>query len=141
MRVSIECVRIGKESWKMGGSRVKAEKWHEQPPDQEAVSADIIDLQSKLYLEVRAAFWKVLAFERDGMAIEAEAARQDCLKAAQQLRRSFDSHPKVGPDAADGMIAWAVHYARNDFANDLRHHTNWRDSHQWQPQALRRTQG
>jgi hypothetical protein len=118
-----------------------AEQWHEQPPDQESVSADIIDLQSKLYSEVRATFWKVLACEHDGMTIEAEAARQDCLKAAQKLRRSFDFSPSVGPDAADGMIAWAVHYARNDFANDLRHQTNWRDSHEWQPQSLRRTRG
>ncbi len=125
----------------MGGSDVKAEKWHEQPPDLQPVSAEVIDLQSKLYAEVRAAFWKVLACEHDGMTIEAEEARQSCLKTVQKLRRSFDSHPTVGPDAADGMIAWAVHYARNDFANDLRHQTNWRDSHQWQPQSLRQKRG
>jgi len=109
----------------------------EPSPERESFSAEIIDLQSKLYTEVRAAFQKVLACEHDGVAIRVEVARQDCRKAARKLRRSFDSHPTVGPAAADGMIAWAVHYARKDFARDLLCRAI--DNDEWQRASSRRT--
>ena len=104
-----------------------AKQWHQQPAEQPSTSAEVIDLRTKLYSEVRAAYWKVIACQYDGREKEVETSRQECLKAAQQLRRTFDSHPTVGPDEADAMIAWAVHYARKDFEKDLLHQTNWRD--------------
>jgi hypothetical protein len=101
-----------------------AKAWGRQSPERGSTSAAVIDFRSKLYEAVRATYWNVLAHEHDSLTKEAEAARRACLKAAQQLRRSFDSHPTAGPDA---MIAWAVHYAQKDFAEDLQHATNWRD--------------
>jgi hypothetical protein len=127
MQVPTETFKIGAAELKSGGSGMIAKKWHQQPPEQASTSGEVIDLRTKLYNEVRAAYWKVIACEYDGMQKEVEAARQECLKAAQQLRRTFDSHPTVGPDEADAMIAWAVHYARKDFEKDLQHQTNWRD--------------
>jgi hypothetical protein len=116
----------------MASNRVIVKPRQEQPPNRESFfAAEIIDVQSKLYTEVRAAFRKILACEHDGVTIEAEAARQDCRKAAQKLRRLLDSHPTVGPDVADGMIAWAVHYARKDFTKDLLYRAV--DSDEWRP--------
>ena len=123
----------------MVSNRVIAEPRREQSPNRESFSAEIIDAQSKLFTEVRATFLKILAYEHEGMTIEAEAARQDCREAAQKLRRSFDSHPVVGPRAADGMIAWAVHYARKDFSKDLLCRAI--HSGEWQRASSRRTPG
>jgi hypothetical protein len=69
---------------------------------------------------VEAAFWRVLAFQHDGMAAEAEAAAAQCADCATRLRQTYDPHPALGPDAADATIAWAVHYARITFASDLK---------------------
>jgi hypothetical protein len=69
---------------------------------------------------VEAAFWHVLAFQHDGMTAEAEAAASHCTDCAAALRRAYDPHPALGPDAADATIAWAVHYARITFASDLK---------------------
>jgi hypothetical protein len=106
------------------GGRMIAKAWDRQTPEIRSTSAAVIDFRSKLYEEVRATYWNILAHEHDSLTEEAGAARQACVKAAQQLRRSFDSHPTAGPDAADAMIAWAVHYARKDFAKDLQLDTN-----------------
>jgi hypothetical protein len=127
VQVPAEAFKIGAADLKSGGSRMIAKQWHQQPAEQPSTSAEVIDLRTKLYSEVRAAYWKVIACQYDGREKEVETSRQECLKAAQQLRRTFDSHPTVGPDEADAMIAWAVHYARKDFEKDLLHQTNWRD--------------
>jgi hypothetical protein len=131
MRVLVKSLAIGQKGLEMATKTVIVEPRQKQPPNRESFSAEIIDVQSKLYTEVRVAFRKILAYEHDGMTIEAEAARQDCRKAAQKLRRLLDSHPTVGPDVADGMIAWAVHYARKDFTKDLLYRAV--DSDEWRP--------
>jgi len=70
--------------------------------------------------QLEAAFWQVLAYEHDGMIAEADWARTNCAACAARLREGYDPHPDLGPEAADAMIAWAVHYARISFASDLK---------------------
>lgn len=71
---------------------------------------------SVLCYELFRTYWIVLAYEQDGLAEQAEAARQDCAERARQLREAFDPHPALGPEAADAMIAWEVRFARESFA-------------------------
>lgn len=96
-----------------------AERWKHKPPPLPKGARRMPDPYSILLLEVMWAFWDILVFEHMGKPAKAEVARCECRKAADHLRCKFDAHPEVGPEAADAMIAWQVHYARKLFASDV----------------------
>ncbi|MGE0223168.1 MAG: hypothetical protein AB7F35_12365 [Acetobacteraceae bacterium] len=95
------------------------ETWRGAPPALPE-SAELPNPLALLRDAVETSFWHVLAWEHDGLTTEAEAARAACAEHARQLRSAYDPHPALGPEAADAMIAWAVHYARITFASDLK---------------------
>ena len=82
---------------------------------------------SILDLEVQHGYWDVLAYEHDGMTEQAARAREAFNQSVQQLRDAYDSHPELGPDAADEMTDRAIQQAQANFAEDVRNEKglNW----------------
>jgi hypothetical protein len=103
------------------------EAWRGAPPALPEPT-EFPDPLQRLRDDVETSFWHVLACEHDGLIAEADEATVACLECASRLRAVYDVHPALGPDAADAMIAWAVHYARISFASDLKMEKfrNWR---------------
>ena len=96
-----------------------ARKWRAQQPPLPAGARPSPDPYAILLSEVMWTYWDVLVFERLGKPVETRVAREDCRIAVDNLRNSFDKHPEVGPEAANAMIAWQLHHAREAFAADM----------------------
>jgi hypothetical protein len=93
--------------------------WSEAPPALPTGSYGPSNPWNTVCQKVYHAFLDLLASEHNGLADQAEAAKERCDKAVVELRAWFDPHPDLGPDAADAMIAWQVRYARETFAQEL----------------------
>jgi len=113
------------------------EKWQNGPPTLSG-PRPVRDPVDVLQRELKVAYWTMLAYQHDAMAVAVDQARGDCVSAAQRLRQLFDNEPRLGPEAADVAIAWAVHYAEQQFAADLARAAQEAESGNEVPGFLRR---
>jgi hypothetical protein len=96
-----------------------ASPWSEAPPALPSGSYGPSNPWTTVCEKVLLSYLDLLACEHHQQTAAAASARERCDKAASELRRWFDPHPDLGPEAADAMIAWQLRYARERFTQEL----------------------
>jgi hypothetical protein len=89
--------------------------WAKGPPSLKGIRRPSPDPVDTSRWKVQEAYYQMLGYLHDEMDTEAYHAERRCAAEARRLRAFYDKEPRLGRDAAEAAIAWAVVYARGQF--------------------------